>query len=99
MKIYKNHKSGYAKVEYVPKFYKYQYQDFVQPKLTDYGVLGGDNFACAVSGVYSNFYGWKAFDEDENTSWQSNETSTANTFLTFYNPKPLKITEIKARGT
>ncbi len=77
---------------------KAQQKKFTQPVLSENGTLGGDSFAVASSGNYTDFYAWKAFDGDLTTSWQDNAT-TVNTYLTFYNPIPLKVSKIKYSGT
>jgi hypothetical protein len=80
-------------------YYKYQYQDFVQPKLTANGTLGGKSFAVAVDSRYDDYSAYKAFDGDTSTSWQSNGTTAAGTYFKMYNPNPLNITKIVWSGT
>ena len=78
--------------ETIRKYYKYQYQDFVQPVLTSNGTLGGDKFA--VADKYGSTTAYKAFDGSITSAWSSAATNTAD-YLIFYNPKPLLITNIE----
>ena len=80
-------------------YWKYAYQDFVQPKLTANGTLGGKSFAVAVDSRYDDYSAFKAFDGDTSTSWQSNGTTAAGTYFKMYNPNPLNITKIVWSGT
>lgn len=83
MKVYK---------ETIRKYYKYQYSDWTQPKLTANGTIGDNGFACfAGSGAYPAY---NAFDGSKTTAWCSNSTNTAD-FIGFYNPKPLVVTKIQ----
>lgn len=80
-------------------YWKYDYQDFAQPKLTANGTLGGKSFAVAVDSNYDIFYGYKALDGNTSTSWQSMGTTTTGTYFIFYNPLPLNVTKITWSGT
>ncbi len=85
----------YAKVEYVPKFYKYQYQDFVPPKLTDY--KDGNNFSVywEGSGGYGD-YAWKMFDGNPSTFGRGKNSSPPP--IVIYNHYPLKITRLSVQN-
>ena len=85
----------YAKLEYVPKFYKYQYQDFVPPKLTDY--KDGDNFSVywEGSGGYGD-YAWKMFDGNPSTFGRGKNSSPPP--IVIYNHYPLKITRLSVQN-
>jgi hypothetical protein len=73
----------------------YKYQDWTQPVLTANGTMGGDSFACDQSS-YNNT-GNEAYHifNNDNKSWQSKAYDTNPQWLTFYNPKPLKLEKIK----
>ena len=75
--------------ETVRKYYKYVYNPWVRPNLSDFGVLGGDSFACA-GGSYRL---WQIFDGVDNYGqlWSTNEDTRT---LTIYNPKPIQINSV-----
>ena len=74
-------------------YYKYVYQDWTQPVLTENGVLGGDSFACDQSTVRGNYYAYQAFDNmGSTTMWHS--TNSIPAWISWYNPTPLKITNV-----
>lgn len=69
-------------------------ENWIQPVLTENGILGGDTFAVsAVNEVYPAF---RCFASDRNTAepacWQSNASQSS---FTLYNPIALNITNIK----
>jgi len=64
---------------------------FNRPNLTSNGTLGGDNFAVESSGYLSYYEPYCVFDNTSNYWW----TSTTNSTITFYNPKPLKVNNLK----
>lgn len=78
-----------AVTKIVRKYYKYVYNPWVRPNLSDFGVLGGDSFACA-GGSYSL---WHIFDGVDNYGqlWSTNEDTRT---LTIYNPKPIQINSV-----
>ena len=73
------------------KYYKYQYQEFVQPVLTANGTLGGSNFA--VRDNYNTTVAFQAFDNSLTTAWFSSAVNGVD-YLIFYNPIPLIVTNI-----
>jgi len=69
---------------------------FIQPTLTANGTLGSDKFAVLAnaetqSGT-SPYRTYEAFDNNSSTYWRS---GTATGWIEFYNPKPLKVTNLK----
>ena len=72
---------------------------WTQPVLTANGTLGGDSFAVDASSYYSGspeMPAWKAMDGTGSSSAYSRWQSTANpSWYVFYNPVPLKITNIQ----
>lgn len=76
------------------KYYKYTYQDFVQPILTADGALGGKSFACFAGTYAGNNPVYYAFDGSTTTAWCSNVLNTQD-YIGFYNPKPLIVKNIK----
>lgn len=74
----------------------WKYQDWEQPVLTENGTMGGDSFAVeASSEVNSNRPAWQAFNGDTTSSYWGSVNSTAIQWLSFYNPKPLKVTALE----
>lgn len=72
------------------KYYKYQYQDFVQPILTADGIIGGSQFAVShLSHNSSGYEAYKAFDGS--TSGFGTIFTKTSGYLEFYNPNPLKV--------
>lgn len=71
-----------------------KYVDWVQPVLTADGTLGGDSFACFAGTNYSSNPAYLAFDGNTTTAWASNLTN-AQDFIGFYNPKPIRVKNIK----
>ena len=67
---------------------------FEQPVLSANGTLGGDSFAVSANTEFNSSYqAWKAFDGDPSTDFA--ELGTPNpSSLTFYNPEPLKVTQL-----
>ena len=96
---YVNHNKLYQLAAVKRSYWKYDYQDFVQPILTANGTMGGDKFAVAVDSRYDDYSAYKALDGDTSTSWQSNGTTAAGTYFKMYNPNPLNITKIVWSGT
>lgn len=68
------------------KYYKYQYQEFVQPVLTSNGTLGGDSFAVA-----GNTDTYNAFDGATSGAYASRAT---NDTVIVYSPNPLCLTNV-----
>lgn len=77
------------------RYYKYVYEDWQQPVLTANGTMGGDSFAVSASSTQSGNDFYKAFDGNiTGTRWQS-ANSTDVQWLSFYNPKPLRVTALE----
>ena len=68
------------------KYYKYQYQEFVQPVLTSNGTLGGDSFAVA-----GNTNTYNAFDGATSGAYA---TGATNNTVIVYNPNPICLTNV-----
>jgi len=68
------------------------WKNFEQPNLTENGVLGKDSFAVSEEGMLGSSYSaYHAFDGiSSNYTWASTDPST----ITFYNPKPLKVSKL-----
>lgn len=73
------------------KYYKYTYEAWTQPVLSANGTLGGNSFAVAQSNVNDSDYAYKAFDNNSSTQF-TNKGKTGS--LTFYNPVPIKVTNL-----
>lgn len=65
---------------------------WTQPVLSANGTIGGNSFACAASSILSGYEAYKAFDNSTSTYW--NPASYAPQWLEWYNPNPLKITQL-----
>ena len=79
-------------------YMKYVYNYWQQPVLTANGTMGGDNFAVSASSYYDNpRQPWNAFDgvnsDSESGCWHAN--SGYPQWLSFYNPKLLRVTNLK----
>lgn len=79
--------------ETIRKYYKYQYNDWVQPILTANGTMDENSFAVAASTSESSYPPYKAFDKITSSRWGAT-SSTVPQWISWYNPKPLKITDI-----
>ena len=53
--------------ETVRKYYKYQYSEWVQPTLSDYGIPYVSDLAVTASITVSSYEVWKAFDKNAST--------------------------------
>ena len=74
------------------KYYKYTYSSWTQPVLTANGTLGGDSFAVTESGSYNDSNpAYRVFDSDTSSHCIFDKSSG---YLMFYNPNPLKVTEL-----
>lgn len=73
------------------------YQSWTRPDLTSNGTFEGGLCACASQGLeYGDQEPWMAFNESQTGNrWQINGVDL-NTYywITFYNPKPLKVTQV-----
>lgn len=79
--------------EIIRKYYKYQYNDFVQPVLTSDGVIGGDRFAVTMSQVADAYYPYLAFDGKADTYLRTGYVQPQ--WVLMYNPNPLNISKIE----
>lgn len=71
---------------------------WIQPVLSANGTLGGDSFAVQGDNYYSNYYPWKAFDNDTSTNslWISGIGSSLFPHsLIVYNPTAIKVSNIE----
>ena len=87
--------------EIVRKYYKYINIPWIQPVLSADGTIGGDDFACFASSIYSSSYPvYKAFDgvisnlSSDHTWWCTSSKSGVQ-FIGFYNPDRIKVTNIR----
>lgn len=76
------------------KYYKYTYEDWAQPVLSANGTVGGDSFAVEATTSSSSYPAYKAFD-NTNGYWIA---QTVSAYITFYNPKPLKVTNLHIKN-
>lgn len=71
--------------------------DFVTPKLSSNGTLGGNSFACGGTYAHTS-YGtnniYQLFDGNTSTGITA-IAYNGGTYITFYNPKPIKVTSIR----
>ena len=67
---------------------------WTQPILTANGTMGGDSFAVSASSEFdSNYQAYMAFDNSSSSQWASSGSSTP-CYIEFYNPIPLRVTEL-----
>lgn len=79
------------------KYYKYVFQDWTQPtNMTSAGTMGGDSFAVAQSSVHTSHDFWKLFS-DSDLGWHS--AAGLPQWVSWYNPNPLKVTNLFFDGT
>lgn len=87
--------SGWANVQREKKYFKYRQEEFVQPELTENGMLGGSTFAVFASSEYSGSYqAYMAFDTSTSSEWAARGVPSDLNYI-IYNPDPLYITEIE----
>ena len=86
LKIYTN--PNYSQTQ--RKYYLYSIEDWTQPVLSDYGTMGGSDYACETNSDWQDFYGWKVFDNNDDTAWGNDNIIPC--YLTFYSPYPLLLT-------
>lgn len=78
----------------IKNYFKYEYNDWVQPVLTANGTIGGDSFAVSqVSYLGAGYEAFRAFDGS--TSGFGSIFDKTTGYLEFYNPNPLKVTALK----
>lgn len=73
------------------KYYKYQYDSWTQPPQSVDGVMGRNSFAVETDSVFNSWKAYRAFDNNDSTSWHSAKVPC---YLAWYNPIPLKISSI-----
>lgn len=71
--------------------------NWAQPYLTDNGTMGGNSFACEGSTHAYSYYAWRAFDGNEGNTNCFETAQGAASYLTFYNPIPIKVTQLRFR--
>ncbi len=87
--------SGWANIQREKKYFKYRQEEFVQPELTENGMLGGSTFAVFASSEYSGSYqAYMAFDTSTSSEWAARGIPSDLNYI-IYNPDPLYITEIE----
>ena len=80
------------------KYYKYFDHGFVAPYLTYNGTMGKDKFAAKAITEYSSSYqAYMAFDNSTSSQWASSGTQNPS-WISFYNPKPLKVSSLEMRN-
>jgi len=80
------------------KYYKYKGLPWKQPILTANGTMGGNSFAVSASTEFnSNYSAYKAFDNSNTTEWATLGTHNPS-WITFYNPRPLKVSLLTLRN-
>lgn len=77
--------------ETIRKYYKYIWEDWIQPVPSSNGTWGENSFACNQSSVYNDAYAYKAFISG--SMWHSADTNLPH-YICWYNPNPLKIDNI-----
>ena len=95
MKYYicRQNNSGYAKVEYAKKYYKYMDRNFNQPLLKSNGEIGGEIFAVKADSEQSKSNQiWQAFDQTYETIWISD--FVGKNYIIFYNPLKINLKKI-----
>lgn len=76
------------------KYWKYQYETFNNPTLSENGNIGaGTSFAVLSKNQHRGYDPWKAFADGDDVIWHSD--SGIPTWYIFYNPDPLKISKIQ----
>lgn len=72
---------------------------WTQPKLNNNGTLGGESFACSAYNQASGYEAWRALDggktgSNGDSAWGP-AVSALPSWFTFYNPKPLRVTNLE----
>lgn len=93
MKAYKDNNIYKLPTKTVRTYYKYQYNDWSQPKLTADGVIGGNSFAVTCDNTESSYPIYKAFDGDISTFSSIELTQPCEIII--YNQNPLIITNFE----
>lgn len=84
--------------ETVRKYYKYTETAWTQPILTANGTMGGDSFACTASSYMTVYYPYFAFASGEPAYASAWATTTTQSTYDWYNPEPIKITNIRIKN-
>ena len=92
MRIFKIGNDYKAIKETVRKYYKYTYTSWTQPTLSANGTLGGSSFAVEAETIVGSSH--DAFHALDNTGWIGARTTNVLPYYIFYNPKPLKISNL-----
>lgn len=79
------------------KYYKYIDTPWTQPVLSANGTVGGNDFACFASSIYSTSYpAYEAFDGViSSSSWWCSSGKSGVQYIGFYNPDRIKVTNIR----
>lgn len=84
---------------FMRRFYKkYTFGSWTRPNLSANGSMGGTSFAVSVDNIYDgNYPAWKAVDGNTTTGnncWASGTNGFPHWYA-FYNPDPLKVTQLQ----
>lgn len=90
----KDPKRHYYKTVNVPV----EYTDWVQPTLTNNGILGGNSFAVSCDSVFESWQPWLAFRNMYSATEYFHSGYGQPHWITIYNPKPLKVSSIKIQN-
>ena len=82
-----------TRVNTITHYWKYQYENFPNPTLTENGSLGGNSFAVAASSQHQWYAPYYAFADGWDVIWHS--AWGLPSWYIFYNPDPLKISKIQ----
>lgn len=88
-----------AKKEVVRKYYKYVDTAWTQPVLTANGTMGGNSFACTASSYITVYYPYFVFASGEPAFASAWATTTTQSTYDWYNPEPIKITNIRIKNS
>jgi len=77
------------------KYYKYIDIPWVQPRVSSNGTLGGDSFAVTGENLSSSYPAYQAFDTSTSTAAGNTTTYNLTTYLYFYNPNPICISNVQ----
>lgn len=93
MKAYKDNNTYKLLTKTFRTYYKYQYNDWTQPKLTANGNMGGSSFAVICDNAESSYPIYKIFDSDISTFSSIELTQPCE--IVIYNQNPLIITNFE----
>lgn len=80
--------------ETVRKYYKYVDEAWTNPIMTAQINPGGDDFAAFMDSTYSTRYAYHMFDGQTGTGYTAQTQGTLPHHLGFYNPDPVRITNL-----